>query len=131
MVDFRTLMAKPLDEVKAPPPLPNGTYHGILSKFNFAESRDKKTPYCEYSIQLTGPGDDIEASEVSDVDWSKKQLRKTFYLTEDSLYRFKEFLESLGLATAGKTIDSLIQDTLNMQVLVGVTSRPDPKDPKR
>ena len=129
-VDFKSLLSKPLDEVKAPVPLPAGTYHGIIKEYKFDESKEKKTPFIRFTIQLTGAGDDVEPEEVATIDWSKKQLRKDFYLTEDALFRFKKFLESLGIDTVGKSFDSLIPETQGANVLVEVTQRPNTQNPE-
>ena len=129
-VDFKSLLSKPLDDVKAPVPLPAGTYYGIIKEYKFDESKEKKTPFIRFTVQLTGAGDDVEPSEVAEIDWSKKQLRKDFYLTEDALFRFKKFLESLGIETVGKSFDSLIPETQGANVLVEVTQRPNTQNPE-
>jgi hypothetical protein len=129
-VDFSALLSKPLDEVKAPVPLPAGTYYGIIKEYKFDESPEKKTPFIRFTIQLTGAGDDVYVEEVASIEWSKKQLRKDFYLTEDALFRFKKFLETLGIDTVGKSFDSLIPETQGAKVLVEVTQRPNTRNPE-
>lgn len=129
-VDFTSLLSKPLDDVKAPIPLPAGTYYGIIKEYKFDESQEKKTPFIRFSIQLTGAGDDVYVEEVASIDWSKKQLRKDFYLTEAALFRLKKFLESLGIDTVGKSFDSLIPETQGATVLAEVTQRPNTRNPE-
>jgi hypothetical protein len=124
MVDFSKLLSKPLDEISKPKPLPVGTYTGLISAYEYKESNsEKKTPYVRFTIKITGATDDIEPSDLDGVELTKKQLRKDFYLTEDAQYRMKEFLESAGISTSGRSLGETIPDAVNLAVLVGVTQR--------
>ena len=128
-VDFKSLLSKPADHVKAPQPLPAGTYHGMIKSFEFKESKEKKTPYVQFSLVLNSAGEDIDPSDLTDVDLSKKSLRKDFYLTDDSAYRLKEFTDSCNIPAKGRSLGELIQDCVGQAVLVEVTQRLNPKDP--
>lgn len=128
-LDFSKLLSKPMDSVEKPKPLPAGTFLGVISKYEFGESKDKKTPYVRFFLNLTGPGPDIEASSVEGIDFSKKQLRRDYFLTDDAMYRLKDLLQSVGIPTAGRTFDESIPDTLNCQVIIEVTQRNNPTDP--
>jgi hypothetical protein len=124
MVDFSKLLSKPLDDIAKPKPLPVGTYTGVISAYEYKESNnEKKTPYVRFSIKVTGATDDIDSSDLDGVDVAKKLLRKDFYLTDDAQYRVKEFLESAGISTSGRSLGETIPDAVNLPVLVGVTQR--------
>lgn len=125
-VDFKTLLQKPADEIKRPPVLPAGTYHGVVKSYEFKESKEKKTPYCEVTVGVQGPGDGIDPESVAGVDFSKKQMRTNFFLTEDAVYRLKEFLESCGHTTVGKTLGEVIPEMVNSAILIEVTQRNSP-----
>lgn len=128
--DLRKLLSTNLDEVKEPPLLPAGTYHGIITKHQFGQTKgDKKTPFVEFMVQLTGHGQDVSAEDVAEVDFSRKQMRATYYLTVDALYRVKEFLQKLDIETAGRSLDAVLPETINKEVLVAVTQLPNKREP--
>lgn len=123
-VDFKTLLSKPMDTVEKPKPLPAGTYNGSVQKYEFMESKEKKTPYARMHMSVHSAGADVDPDSLAGVDLSKKTLRKDFYLTDDAAYRLKDFIESCGVQTAGRTIGETIPELLNAQVLIDVTQRP-------
>lgn len=123
MVDFSKLLSKPMDEIKKPPAVPVGTYTGVITAREFGESANKKTPQVTFQIKLTGATDDVDVAELEGVDFSKKTLRKIYYLTDDATYRLKDLAESCGIPTSGRSLAEPIEDLINMPVLVGVTQR--------
>lgn len=128
MPDFRELLAKPVDSYEAPPPLVAGTYQGVVEAYKWDESREKKTPFCDLTIRLTAPGEDIDPSELVGIDITKRKLNQAFYITEEAGYRLKEFLHSCGVETAGKGWGECVPEVLNAQVLVDVILKPNTKD---
>lgn len=131
--DLRSLLQTNFDDVKAPVPLPAGSYRGIIVKYDFGQTKgENQTPFIQYTIQLLSACDDVDPNDLDDnIDWSRKQIRKSFYLTHEALYRFKEFVQKLGIDPTGRTPDSVVADTLNKQVLCAVTQKPDQKDPTK
>lgn len=125
-VDFRQLLSKPLDDVKKPPALPAGSYRGAITKFEYGQSKEKKTPYVRFFFLLQAPGADISPDQLDGIDLAKRSPRKDFYITPDAEWRLKEFLESCGVSTAGRTFGSSIPDTLNLPVLIEMTQRNSP-----
>jgi hypothetical protein len=121
--DFRALLAKPMDDVKRPIPLPQGTFHGLIGKHSFGESRNKKTPFVSYELTLQSHSDDIEDDAMEGIELAKRTLSVTYYLTEDALYRAKEFLQSVGVATEGRALGECLPEAVNARVLVGITQR--------
>ena len=118
---FRSLLAKPMDEVKRPPTWPAGTYHGIVKSQEFGTSKLKKTPYARYHLGILSAGEDIDPDSLEGIDLSKRDLTKDYYLTEDSIYRIKEFLESCGVNTTGRALGECIPEALHSRVLITVT----------
>jgi hypothetical protein len=112
-----------MDDVKRPVPLPAGTFHGVVGKHSFGESRNKKTPFVAYELGLQTAGDDVDESQMEGIELAKKSFQVTYYLTEDALYRLKEFLESVGIACEGRAIGECIPEAVNSRVLVAVTQR--------
>lgn len=130
-VDFKALLSSKVEDAKAPPVLPEGTYHGLIEKFEFGESREQKTPFVKFTFKLTDFGDDIAEEDRTDVDLSKRQLSKEFYITSDALFRLKEFIEGLGIDHAGKSFDVIFPETTNLPVILEVRHSPNKKDPQR
>lgn len=124
MVDFSKLLSKPIDDVSKPKPLPRGTYTGQVSGFEYAESKEKKTPFVRYTLKVHAPGEDVDTDDLEGITVAGKTLRKDFYLTDDSQWRVKEFLESCGIATSGRSLGETIPDAVNVQVMIEVTQRP-------
>lgn len=129
MPDFSTLLSKPLDSIKRPPPLPAGTYMGTIKSYEALESKEKKTPYIRFNLNLVSPGQDIDPNDLNGIDLSKRQLRRDFFLTPDAEYRLKEFLESLGIDTKGRTFQSTLPDSLNQAVQIEVVQRLNQDEP--
>lgn len=125
MVDFSTLLKTPTDNIKAPKPLPAGTYRGMLTKFEFGESKQKKTPFVQFEAKVSSAEADVEPSDLEGVDLSSKTLRVTYYLTADSQFRVVDLAKSCGHQTSGRSLGEVIQDlSMNTPVLMEVTQRP-------
>lgn len=127
-VDFRELLSKPAEDIKAPVPLPQGTYRGLIKGHALDESREKKTPFIRLTITNLDPQADVDQDDLAGVDLSKKEVRKDFYLTEDSLYRFKEFIESCSIPVAGRTLGEMISELVNQEVMVELIHKMDKSD---
>lgn len=119
-VDFAKLLSKPLDDVKKPPPWPAGTYLGVVSRTEFGESQ-KGTPYARFHCKVTSAGPGLEASDLEGIDITKgREFRKDFYLTEEADWRLKEFIESCGVPTTGRTFGETVPECVNAQVQIEV-----------
>lgn len=125
MPDFTELLRKPAGEAKEPPVLPQALYPGIISSHEFGDQNQNKTPYVRYHLKCTGWPEDVEALEG--VDLSKRNFRKDFYLTEDSLWRLDEFLRSVGIELEGRsyeeTIPEAIGKSVNIEVVQSLSQR--------
>lgn len=120
-VDFAKLLSKPLDDVKKPPAWPAGTYLGRVTKFEFGDQNKNNTPYARFFIKVTVAGPGLEAEEVVGIDFTKgREFRKDFYLSEDAEWRLKEFIESCGVPTQGRTFAETVPECANAQVQIEV-----------
>lgn len=125
MVDFAALMNKPVEDAVRQPPAPAGTYLAGIVSHEFGTSTKKGTPYCRFNFQPLAAQDDVDEEaleEVGGVEFlSKKRMRYEFYLTDDAMFRLREFLEeALGLNCSGRNFDEVVPETANMQVLISV-----------
>jgi len=135
-VDFAKLLSKKADDCKPQPPLPSGTYRAIATKFDFQTSREKGTPGVRYHLQFISAEDDVDASALVDgtgapLDLSKIQKFYTFWLTDNSDFRLAEFLKSCGIKTEGRSLNELLPESINAQVLVPISQRLDKNDPTK
>ncbi len=124
-VDFSVLMNKPVEEAERPKAAPAGTYLAGIVSHEFGTSTKKGTPYCRFNFQLLAAQDDVDAEaleEAGGVEFmNKKRMRYEFYLTDDAMYRLREFLEeALELNCSGRNFDEVVPETANMQVLVTI-----------
>ena len=130
MVDFKTLLNKPVtEEAKRQPSLPAGTYNGTVVKWEPGESAQKKTPFVRFFVQLTSPGEDIEAEGLVGISLEKKQMRRDFFLTEDALYRLHEFLGSVGVDFMGRSLGESLPECIGKDVICSITAKMNQTDP--
>lgn len=122
-VSFKDLLSTPLDLVKRPPALPQGTYEGVVKSFEFGESREKKTPFVRVYFTLIAAGEDVDPTLMEGVDLAKRAPRTDFYVTNDSMWRIKEFLASLGLDVEGRTLSEVIPEMVGANVQMYITQR--------
>jgi hypothetical protein len=111
-MDFTSLLSKNIDNVERPKPLPIGSYQFQIARYEFGESREKKTPFIRFFNRPAQPMDDVD-TELLPPNWNEREVRLDFYLTDEAIYRLKDFLEHLGLRISGRTFDTVIPETLN------------------
>ena len=132
---FGSILDKPATDVERPKPLPTGTYHCVVDGQPRMDKTTKKgTEFVEFSLKPMSALDDVNQDELnasltsgdgSVKPLSDKRIRATFYLTEDSLYRLKDFLvRDLQIEQGKKKIGQLISEAQNRQVLAAIKHVP-------
>jgi len=112
---FAPILDRAPKEVERPKSLPIGSYIWIIKGVpKFDRSNFKKTEYVEFTVVPQGPvtGNDgnldvdqealdatLTRKDGSRIAIQAKSQRLTFYLTEDALWRLKEFLKHIGFDT--------------------------------
>lgn len=125
MVDFSELLNVEANKVERPPAKPVGTYVLRVTKTpEQIESREKKTPGLQFTFAYVEALADVDPELLENVDLSKGTIRDTFWITEDSLYRLKEFYEKAGADIESKTFKELVPESANMEVLAHVVQVP-------
>ena len=108
------ILDMPSSEIERPKPPPQGTYVSqVIGQFREDKSTKKGTRYHEYTLKLVKPAvngndepldvdmEELEKcltkanGEVSEL--GKRTLRHTLYITPDAMWRYKEFLDHLGI----------------------------------
>ena len=121
MASFSAILDTQMSEVERPKPIPVGHYIAMVDgRYKQDVSAQKQTPYVEFQMKLIKALDDVDADDLKaaltkpsgqSTPLNAKSLRNTYYLTEDSLFRLKDFLEDLGLDVNGKTFSELLDET--------------------
>ena len=116
--NFSDLLDKPLDDVERPKPLPVGSYLCVVKGLPRQDkSRQKQTPFYEFTLQPTQVGEDVDQEELAAMGGIENKLIKaTYYITEDAMWRLKKFYEDCGIETAGKTSSQCAEETVNKSV---------------
>lgn len=139
---FKSILDRPMTAVERPKPLPVGSYLCIVKgEPKFDKSSKKGTDYVEFSLVPQSPltGDDgenldVDADDLKDALTKKdgtvmplnsKSIRATFYLTEEALYRLKDFLAHCGFDTEDEDADMsrLVHETAGCQVIASLKHR--------
>ncbi len=119
--NFSHLLKKPAGEAKKPPALPAADYPAVLASFELGDNNKNKTPYVRFMVKLTGWAESLaEEDRDSDIDLSKRQMRKDFYLTDDALWRLDDFIKSIGIEPAGRAYDEIIPEMMGSPVIAEV-----------
>jgi hypothetical protein len=121
--DFRALLGVKGSAVEKPKPLPVGTYYAQVTGWEPTESSQKKTPGVKIGFQLTSADADVDQEQLAEVGGAaavgKRKLSTTFWLTEDSTYRLKEFVENackidMSERTFAECLPECIQATVKL-----------------
>lgn len=115
---FDDLLSLPSGDIEKPPLLPAGTYIGQITKGDKVESREKKTPGLRFFVKLLEPGRDFAPDAFADpkvsARVSKFEGHTDFWVTEDSLFRLRDFVCGvLGEKPGQRTIKEQLPDTIN------------------
>lgn len=130
--NFSHLLEVPVNSVKRPPTKPAGTYYGVVMSYKFDESKKERTPFVRFTFGNLQPGSDITPEQLrtvdgEEIDLSKWQPHTDYYLTQNALYRLREFLESLGIPIDGRSFSETIPETKNLPVILTVIQQPSTK----
>lgn len=120
---FRELLSQPTDKVERPRALADGHYYGFIKDHEFGTSRQKQTPFVAFILTPSEETTDVAEGANAGIDLSKREMRKTLYITPASLYRLTDFLDqSMGKET-GRSFDERIPETRGARVMFHVTHR--------
>lgn len=119
---FTSLLSKPASEIERPKPLPQGSYTAVVAGMpRFDKSRKKQTDFAEFTLNLLAAGEDVDADELKEAGGIEgKSIKATYYITENSLFMLKEFLQSCGIEEEGKSLQQMIDETPNCQVGINI-----------
>lgn len=132
--DFAGILNRQSGDVERPKPLPIGEYaFKIKGLPNFDKSSKKGTPYVEFTcipVQAQESVNEEDLEESLTRKSGKKQLsdmvqKLTFYLTDDALFRLKEFMvNDLKIEEGDKTLQAMIEETANAEFIGTIKHTP-------
>lgn len=127
-VNFDNLLSMPLDTIKRPPVKPAGTYNATIGEHKFGVSAKKGTKFCQFAFMGVSAGDDVDPDQLKDsdgtaIDLSKWKPTYDFWLTPESAFRLKEFIESLQIKTIGRSFNETIPECRGLPVILTVSMK--------
>ena len=126
MPNFSEILDRPATEIEKPKPLPVGTYIVVVRGLpEYFESSKKKTPGARFTLEILQAGDDVDTDDLEAmVGFQGKSLRHELWLTEDLLWRAKQFAEDCGIDTSEGTIGQILEACNGCQVMIQVRHEP-------
>ena len=121
MSSFEDILNKPTEEVSAPPVLPQGAYHTIVMGLpERGESREKKTPSLTFRHKIVAPLEGVDEEALAQIEGGVvgKEIKNTFYITENSAFMLKDFLANCGIELDGKTMAQALDEVPNAEVII-------------
>ncbi len=99
---FGSILDRAPSEIEKPKPAPVGSYMTTLvGQPRFDKSSKKQTEFVEFTHKFLSAGEDVDTDELEAFLGDRKiteiTMKNTYYLTEASLWRLKEFLEHCGV----------------------------------
>lgn len=122
MVDFTSILSKTGADCEKPGVIPAGAYDMTVVGFATGESAKNKTPYVEIETKIVSPHEDVDMEEYAKVKNPQDRSFKTkFWLSEDALFRLKDFLIKLGFETENRTFLEMLNEMAGCSVVGIVT----------
>lgn len=112
--NFGSILDRPSESIERPKPLPVGTYLWVVKGQPRQDKSSRKgTEFVEYTVEPLQAAEDVDQEALHEALTNKqtgevkplqaKQRKVTFYITEDAIWRLKDFLDHCGVED-GKNI---------------------------
>lgn len=120
--NFSSVLDQPLDTIARPVPLPAGSYivqtQGIP---RFDKSSKKQTEFYEFTLKFLQALDDVDPEELAQIGGlTDKTIKHTFYLTEKSAYRLKEFMIDDLKMDEGDNLRQMVEQSAGHQCIIKI-----------
>lgn len=133
MVDFTSILNKRGDDVKPPAPLPTGHYVFVARSWDLQEPRQEGQNACiNFVLNALQPaGDDVDMEVLSQREnWQQRNIRLTFWLTEDAAFRLSKFATEACRVDPSLTLGEMPPLCLNIPFVAEVRHRPRKDSPE-
>lgn len=130
MTSFTDLLNKPVADIKAPVPLPVGTYLVMVTgQPEHKEVGKEKTDAYDFPIKFMSPGPDVDQeallTSLDGTALTERKMNHRFFVTEASLHRLKEYLtDVLGIEDKGAGLGAMIPEAIGRQYYATIGHRP-------
>ncbi len=134
MVDFASVLSKPSGEHDAPASLPAGLYLVVWLNQMLKERKTQNNPegvaLCEVQFGVREPLDGVDQEELNkrEIDFSKKKVKHTFWLMDNSLWVLDDnktgIFVKAGLDKTGKSLGDLLQEMVGMELKAQISEQP-------
>jgi len=123
--NFGIILDKPATDVERPKPLPQGSYTCVVKGLpRYDKSSKKQTEFVEFTLKPLSAGEDVDEDDLKAMGgFENKTIRATYYLTEESVFRLKDFLIHCGIDEDGQTLRQMIDQTPGCQVIAFIKHR--------
>lgn len=125
------ILDRPSNAAERPPTFPAGTYVWVVKGLpRYDKSAKKQTPFAEFTLQPIEAKEDVDEQELADFGGLADKTKKaTFYLTDNSEFMLREFLDACGIDEEDEDGEPYshkqrIEQTPNAQVLGTITHKP-------
>lgn len=109
MANFSSVLDTPVSTVEKPKPFPVGGLIVQIGQFKEVEIGKNKTPALDFESVIRDTMPDVDRSGHPDIIGKPYRLR--FFLTEESKWRLRDFLEnSLRISVEGKTFKQMLAE---------------------
>lgn len=127
MANFQDILNKPMDDIKAPVPLPIGTYLCIVDgQPTIGELGKNKNTAVTFNLKFMQAQQDVDHAALMDAlrggSLSDRSIRYTLWVTDDAVWRLKTFLKD-HLQIDATTPAAAIAQSMGRQVMVSVGHR--------
>lgn len=132
MTNLQDILSKPATDFQFPPPLPIGGYHCVVAGLpEQIESSIKKTPGFEFILKPIAIDEDVDTEELAKLGGIEgKTLKHTMWISQDAskvdttVAMLREFLEHCGIEAEGKSVNEMIDEAPNKEVMVYLKHTP-------
>lgn len=128
MASMSNILDRPASEIKAPPPIPVGTYLCVVKGLPRYDKSRKQTDFIEFTAEIQSPLDDVDKEELAKIEGGirGKSIKLTYYLTEDAAWRLKKFLEDCGfdMNAEGVSMRNVAEQAAGSSIYVTMRQKP-------
>ncbi len=119
---FESILDMPSSEVERPKPLPVGSYVGVVQgQPRMDKSSKKGTEFVEFTIKLLQALDDVNSDKLEEMGGiGDKSVKATYYLTENSVWRLKDFLDHCEAGDNDMTLGQRVSETPGKSITVKI-----------
>lgn len=127
-VDLSQILSKPVESFEPPKRLPPGMYLFRVAEAGPGRVSQSGNPSIAFTCDAIQPLD-VEQESLAGIEFPKR-MTLTFYMTEASSFRVRQFLENtLGITISNMTLGEAIRESVSRVFRGTVTHRPAQNDP--